>query len=131
MNIQKNIIFEYYLNIIYFVKKYSKMSWIFMIFMNIHDIQVGTIPRWWCHLWAGINLHAKTATDLSNSCKHKTAKHAQRLKNQNCWNASTWSLNFYHVIAMKPLVISQSQISGNSNPFERNGIIRLLNKLNK
>ena len=27
-------------------KKYSKLSWIFMIFVNIHDIQVGTIPRW-------------------------------------------------------------------------------------
>ena len=26
-------------------KKIQKMSWIFMIFMNIHDIQVGTIPR--------------------------------------------------------------------------------------
>ena len=58
LNIQINIqkyawiwIFNF-LNI-QFVKKYSKMSWIFMIFINIHDIQVGTIPRslwqtrWW------------------------------------------------------------------------------------
>ena len=31
---------------IHLVEKYLKTSWIFKIFMNIHDIQVGTIPRW-------------------------------------------------------------------------------------
>jgi len=47
MNIQKKIeyLFEYSTFWIFFVKKNSKTSWIFMIFMNIHDIQVGTIPR--------------------------------------------------------------------------------------
>ena len=47
-NIQKkNWIFIWIFNFlnIHFVKKNSKMSWIFMIFMNIHDIQEGTIPR--------------------------------------------------------------------------------------
>ena len=42
----KKIIWIFNFLNIHFVKKYSKTSWIFKIFMNIHDIQVGTIPRW-------------------------------------------------------------------------------------
>ena len=46
----KNVIFEYlfeYSTFWIFIlwKKKSKTSWIFKIFMNIHDIQVGMIPR--------------------------------------------------------------------------------------
>ena len=58
----------------------------------------------WRHTCGGTNLHAKKAPDLSNS------KNAEM---------GTLSLNFYNVIAMKPFVIRQSQISENNNRFAK------------
>ena len=51
MNTQKKIFFEYlfeYSTFWIFIlwKNNQKTSWIFKIFMDIHDIQVDMIPRW-------------------------------------------------------------------------------------